>query len=596
MNKTLTTIIAACMMMPPAVTAQTTATVDGVKYFLLDGEATVMAQTEQLEGDVVIPGTVNYDGEVYSVVRLVDEAFAKQGWITSVTLPNSVTELGKGCFSKCGRLESITLSESLTSLPDECLNECVKLTSIAIPEGVISLGDGCFDHCQELKSVTLPEGLTTLGNNCFSYCSFTTLTLPESMTTIGNSCFSHNGDLEHMTLPDGITSLGNTCFKQCYQLTSVDLPKNITALGADFFWSCDNIKEFILPEGITSIGKSCFGGCDNLTSVTLPNSITSIGEFCFSDCSNLESINIPDGINTISKGCFASCTKLESITLPNSITTLEGSCFSNTALKSINLPNSIKNIDSYCFGECTGLLNVTCQWNNLDDVKTESDAFDGIFSEAVLHIPEGTAEIYKAEEPWNQFKYIIEDGRPVTIEQCAVPEIGYEDGRLTFTSLTDGAKYHYTITAEDATAEAYSETGEVTLAAAYGISVYASAEGYANSDAATATLYFTGGSFDPTAIASTEDSRALLVTTDGRTLTVSGLADGDMVIMTSDGVTDAFGGKENLAIEISDQIMKTPQEMADIILGDAVKKNGGCPEDDMTVIVAQIFEKDSKLN
>ena len=79
-------------------------------------------------------------------------------------------------------------------------------------------------------------------------------------------------------------------------------------------------------------------------------------------------------------------------------------------------------------------------------------------------------------------------------------------------------------------------------------------------------------------------------------ITKKALSDGDMVIMTSDGVTDAFGGKENLAIEISDQIMKTPQEMADIILGDAVKKNGGCPEDDMTVIVAQIFEKDSKLN
>ena len=147
MNKTLTTIIAACMMMPPAVTAQTTATVDGVKYFLLDGEATVMAQTEQLEGDIVIPETVNYEGEAYSVVKLVDEAFAKQYGITSVTLPNSITELGKGCFSNCRGLESIILSESLTSLPEKCLNYCYELTSITIPEGVTSIGDGCFLLC-----------------------------------------------------------------------------------------------------------------------------------------------------------------------------------------------------------------------------------------------------------------------------------------------------------------------------------------------------------------------------------------------------------------------------------------------------------------
>lgn len=152
MNKALTTIIAACMT-PLCALAQETATIDGVKYFLLDGEATVMAQTEQLEGDIVIPETVHYGGETYSVVSLVDEAFANQDGITSVTLPNSVTELGKGCFSRCGGLESITLSENLTSLPDQCLYWCDKLTSITIPEGVTSLGDECFDHCQKLKSV-----------------------------------------------------------------------------------------------------------------------------------------------------------------------------------------------------------------------------------------------------------------------------------------------------------------------------------------------------------------------------------------------------------------------------------------------------------
>ena len=553
MNKTLTTIIAACMMMPPAALAQETATIDGVKYFLLDGEATVMAQTGQLEGDIVIPGTVRYGGETYSVVKLVDEAFAGQEGITSVTLPNSVTELGTGCFSRCGGLESITLSESLTALPEKCLYWCDKLTSITIPEGVTSLGDGCFDHCQELKTVTLPEGLTTLGDNCFSYCKFTTLTLPESLTTVGDHCFSYNINLARMTLPDGITSLGNSCFSQCTQLISVDLPKNITSLGKYFFYKCSkNLKEITLPDGITSIGEYCFSGCTNLTTVTLPNSVTSIGYCCFQYCSNLESINLPDGIDTISLNCFSECTKLESITLPNSVIRLENSCFYGcTALKEITLPNSIKVIGSKSFKECTGLLSVTCQWGDLDGVRTESDAFDGIFSEATLHIPEGTADAYKAEEPWNKFKYIIEDGQPVTIEKCAVPEISYSDRRLTFTSATDGAKYHYTITAEDATAEAYSETGEVTLAAAYGISVYASAEGYANSDAATATLYFTGGSLDPTAIAATEARRALLVTTGGRTLTVSGLADGETATLYSlQGcmldTAKAYGGQARL--------------------------------------------------
>lgn len=66
-------------MTPLCALAQETATIDGIRYYLAGGEATVMAQTEQLKGDIIIPETVNYEGAVFTVTSLSHSAFKDQG-------------------------------------------------------------------------------------------------------------------------------------------------------------------------------------------------------------------------------------------------------------------------------------------------------------------------------------------------------------------------------------------------------------------------------------------------------------------------------------------------------------------------------------
>ncbi len=65
-----------------------------------------------------------------------------------------------------------------------------------------------------------------------------------------------------------------------------------------------------------------------------------------------------------------------------------------------------------------------------------------------------------------------------------------------FACETTGAKYHYTITDTDIKSDALSENGEVSLSAAYNISVYATADGYKASDKAEATLYWINANLD----------------------------------------------------------------------------------------------------
>jgi len=79
---------------------------------------------------------------------------------------------------------------------------------------------------------------------------------------------------------------------------------------------------------------------------------------------------------------------------------------------------------------------------------------------------------------------------------------------------------------------AYSEDGKVALAAAYGISVYTSANSYKNSEEATATLYFINAGLENTGINVTE-KRAVVVQTDGQSVSVRGLNDGETASLYS---------------------------------------------------------------
>lgn len=231
----------------------------------------------------------------------------------------------------------------------------------------------------------------------------------------------------------------------------------------------------------------------------------------------LSGITLHEGITSLGQSCFAGCSSLTSIKLPKSINKIEGSNIANGG----------------CFENCSNLQEVTCQWDNLDGIDVANCTFNNIFSEARLYIPKGTTEIYKAKEPWSNFKYIIEENDITEdAEKCQTPTISYSDKKLTFTSLTEGAKYHYTITDDDVKTEAYSEDGIIDLSASYKISVYASADGYKNSDRATATLYFiNAGLENTTGVLQIEKQRGVLISTEGNNISISGLDDNEKVYL-----------------------------------------------------------------
>lgn len=209
-----------------------------------------------------------------------------------------------------------------------------------------------------------------------------------------------------------------------------------------------------------------------------------------------------------------------------------------SGLTSITFGSGIKEIYSKAFAECKNLENVYCYAEKVPN--TSTNAFENSYVEyAKLHVPDASLAEYSNTDPWSQFgtKVGLSGG---STQKCKNPTISYGGKKLTFSCETEGVEYVYEIKDTDIK-KGYDS--EVSLAATYEISVYATKQGYDNSDVATATLVWGSASFTETtgttsAIPLTHDV-PVLIKSYGGVLTVEGLDDGTQVSVYSINGTEA---------------------------------------------------------
>ncbi len=230
------------------------------------------------------------------------------------------------------------------------------------------------------------------------------------VTSIGQNAFLGCHDLTSVTIPNSVITIGLAAFRDCWGLTEVSIPNSVTTIDRQAFYICRNLASISIPNSVTTIGEFAFAECNSLTSVTIPNSVTEIGGRTFYG-SGLTSVTIPNSITSIGDWAFCNCYGLTSVTIPNSVTSIgEGAFAGCSYLTSVSIPNSVTSIGYNAFYNCIRLRDFYTYIENPSSVSLGSDVFMNVrTSTCLLHVPGGTAELYRAADQWSAFTNIVED-------------------------------------------------------------------------------------------------------------------------------------------------------------------------------------------
>jgi hypothetical protein len=156
--------------------------------------------------------------------------------LVSVTIPDSVTQIGRYAFLGCANLVSVAIPDSVAAIGQRAFGGCTSLASIAIPNSVTSTGGQVFQGCTNLASITLPESLASINESLFNGCiSLTSVTIPDSVTQIGRYAFQDCTNLASVTLPESLMTIRTLAFASCTSLTIVNVLRS-SSQGITMFW------------------------------------------------------------------------------------------------------------------------------------------------------------------------------------------------------------------------------------------------------------------------------------------------------------------------------------------------------------------------
>ena len=253
--------------------------VSQLEYEILPDGTLCITESEDVAGDLVIPAQI--DGRPVTVIGA--RAFEANGELTSVTLPEGLTEIQRHAFCECESLCSIRLPSTLRCIGSSAFRAC-SLTELTLPEGIEMIGETAFEGCEQLQALTLPDSLRILGPEAFSGCT----------------------GLEKAHIGSGVVCGGEPDSDEEFSFCSA-------------FNECTALREVTFSEGATVVGSAAFDQCTALTDVRLPASMRRIADCAFRGCRALTALTLPEGVEAIDAYAFTHCTQLRELTLPASL-------------------------------------------------------------------------------------------------------------------------------------------------------------------------------------------------------------------------------------------------------------------------------------
>ena len=204
----------------------------------------------------------------------------------------------------------------VTVIAVSALSGADKTEKITLPDSVTEIGRLAFYGTKALREIRLPAGLQTIGISAFRESGIEEIELPGALRKIGRAAFMESG-LKRVELPASIEEIGEIPFALCGGLTQIAVSDGNPGYKSveGVLYSKDGKELIQYPNGKSGPYKVeegteviRYGACARagIPQVTFPESLRRIDNEAFYECRMLEELQLPDSLEYIGNLAFGS--------------------------------------------------------------------------------------------------------------------------------------------------------------------------------------------------------------------------------------------------------------------------------------------------
>lgn len=333
----------------------------------------------------------------------------------------------------------------VVGIGDYAFNEWRELTSVTIPETVTYIGRRAFGNTGSLREINLPSSLRSIGENAFIYSGISEYNLPDGLETIGRQAF-FNSSIRGILIPASVTEIGEGAFGACWSFATIEVAaENPSYISVDnvlynkdmttLMVAGNSIETIEIPSTVTRIADYALDACGSLQTLNIPASVSSIGMDNL-DMGSLQSINVdsdnmiyssidgvlynkeqtelicmprssantdfvvPATVKAIGSQAFGY--NLSSIQLNEGLESIGNDAFRNASIQTLTIPSTVVNIAWNIFNGSMKKVIVLAQ--NPPYMESQDN------HNAIVYVPEESLEAYRSAEGWSEFNILPGDG------------------------------------------------------------------------------------------------------------------------------------------------------------------------------------------
>jgi hypothetical protein len=358
-----------------------------------------------------------------SVTNIGKYTFINSKKLKNVRLSNNITTIEEQAFRYCEALETINIPKSLQKIEIASFYNCINLQGdLLLPEGLHTIGSLAFENCRSITSVTIPKSLTSMGSYAFTDCvslnavylsdlsAWCNLDFPNysgNPITNAKNLYLNNQLIEDLVIPDDVSVIKACAF---YNLSAKSVTTNnvVTIYGDAFRGS--SMETLNLSDSLEKVEGISFGFCPNLKTVNFGKGIKKIDGWTFEGSSKVTKVNVDSiehwlninfstQISTptyYSHSLYINNILLENLIVPEGFTEIKPNAFFNcTTIKKITLPETLSFIGKYAFYLTSAIIICKAL------VPPELYDANSLGTPSIIYVPDLSVNAYKTASGWS---------------------------------------------------------------------------------------------------------------------------------------------------------------------------------------------------